>query len=120
MSQLTTNTTTINECIALANSLPDAGSSGGGSTIETCNVEFALDAPPDPGTIVYSVDAYGNLQETDLSFVSITIQKNTIIAIEGWSGMSSTSGASGNVQLLFYNSGYAAFFVTGDCTLTYG
>lgn len=117
MSQLTTNTTTIDECIALANSLPDAGSGGGGSTIETCNVEFDLDAPPDPRTIVYSVDAYGNLQEADFSFLRITIQKNTIIVIEGWSGMSSTSG---NVQLLFYDSGYAAFFVTGDCTLTYG
>lgn len=118
MSQLTTNTTTIDECIALANSLPDAGSGGGGSTIETCNVGFILDAPPDPGTIVYGVDAYGNLQEISFNTVSsITIQKNTIIAIESWS---STSSTSGNVQLLFYDSGYAAFFVTGDCTLTYG
>lgn len=33
MSQLTTNTTTIDECIALANSLPDAGSGGGESFI---------------------------------------------------------------------------------------
>lgn len=117
MSQLTTNTTTIDECIALANSLPEAGSGGGGSTIETCNVEFVLESPLDPGTIVYSVDTDGNLQETSFHPYSITIQKNTIIAIEGWSSMSSTSG---NIQLLFYDSGYAAFFVTGDCTLTYG
>ena len=36
MSQLTTNTTTIDECITLANSLPDAGSGGG--AVETCTV----------------------------------------------------------------------------------
>lgn len=39
MSQLTTNTTSIDECIALANALPDAGSGGGGS-VETCSVEI--------------------------------------------------------------------------------
>lgn len=38
MSQLTTNTTTIDECIALANSLPDAGSGSGGTAVETCTV----------------------------------------------------------------------------------
>lgn len=38
MSQLTTNTTTIDECIALANSLPDAESGSGGATVGTCTV----------------------------------------------------------------------------------
>lgn len=37
MSQLTTNTTTIDELITMANSLPDVGS-GGGSEVETCTI----------------------------------------------------------------------------------
>lgn len=39
MSQLTTNTTTIDELITMANNLPNAGSSG---AAETCTVEITL------------------------------------------------------------------------------
>ena len=39
MSQLSTNTTLIDECISIANTLPDAGGGGTGS-IETCSVQF--------------------------------------------------------------------------------
>lgn len=46
MSQLTTNTTTINECIALANTLPDAGSGGSGASVETSNVTIAASTFP--------------------------------------------------------------------------
>lgn len=40
MSQLSTNTTLIDECISIANTLPDAGGGGGGS-IETCTIKYS-------------------------------------------------------------------------------
>lgn len=41
MSQLETNTTTIDELITMANNLPDAGT-GGGITAKTCKLAFDL------------------------------------------------------------------------------
>ena len=57
MSQLTTNTTTIDELITMANNLPDAGSGGEDVSAETAeytslltDLEAAVDALPDAGS----------------------------------------------------------------------
>lgn len=57
MSQLTTNTTTIDELITIANNLPDAGSGGEDVSAETAeytelltDLETAIDALPDAGS----------------------------------------------------------------------
>lgn len=56
MSQLTTNTTTIDELITLANNLPDAGGGGEDVSAETAeytelldDLETAIDALPEAG-----------------------------------------------------------------------
>ena len=57
MSQLTTNTTTIDELITIANNLPDAGGGGSSGGVETCTVVIEASAYP---TIVYYVDPKTN------------------------------------------------------------
>ena len=78
MSQLTPNTPTRDECIALANSLPDAGSGGGGESFITNKLNGAEvrtdDAPAGSENVI-------NLYQSSkpLSFVSLIAAKDYLI-----------------------------------------
>lgn len=77
MSQLTTNTVTIDELITMANNLPDAGSGGsGGGSVETCTVTIGADSGLS-GPVYCTV-----LSETGASFNTFTHNYNEVSTIE--------------------------------------
>lgn len=120
MSQLTTNTTTIDECIALANSLPDAGCGGGGSGGGTCTVELLANGPIASSITFDYINADGVLDvescsNMDLMMgVQLVVQSNTPIA-----SISSISSAAepegGAIKINQY-----CYHITGDATIYIG
>lgn len=116
MSQLTTNTTTIDECIALANSLPDAGS-GGGGTVETCSFSATY---PISFTVIYTTGSgepawTAGYDET----VTVEVMKNTLVTFWTDSGRCGYS-CTGDVSLFYGNDSFGpvVLHVTGDGTFT--
>jgi hypothetical protein len=97
------------------NSLPEAGGSGGGSSFETCTVQFVQGDGPAGGTplLVYYTDTDINPQILN-GLGSFTVPKNTIIAIDGWSAMCKASGAT----QLFYLTGLAAYRISENAIFT--
>lgn len=98
------------------NSLPDAGSGGGGS-VETCTGTFEVFAPILSATVFYM---NGNMEVESKTFNamggSFTVAKGTIFYISSWSSMSSQSS---NCTLLNYNNQQAIFSASGDFSLVY-
>lgn len=77
MSQLTTNTTTIDELITLANNLPDAGSGGsGGGSVETCTVTIGA------GSLMSGPVYCTVLSETGANFNTFTHEYNEVSTVE--------------------------------------
>ena len=96
---LNSNTTGLEEILASVNALPDAGSGGGGGSVETCTVTFSTwgsFSEPEMGEgIVYYSDGNGAVKNTQYSIFNdtvITVAKNSLIAIKGgWNGNMSTA-----------------------------
>jgi hypothetical protein len=95
--RLQTNNTNLQALIDKANTLPDAGGSGGGS-VETCTVKFGGKTPP--GTEIYYLDQAMTLQYATVNGnTEYTILKDTIFIVLGYSdttldGYSSICGNS--------------------------
>lgn len=122
-TQLQTNNTTLDGYIARINAakevaagLPEAG----GSIIsESCEVslETAGIAPETP--TIYYVSPDMTLEHFNFSPGGgdiIAIAKNSIVYLADWTNY---SYASEGASLINYNTGDAAYFISGDCTLTY-
>lgn len=88
-TQLQTNNTTLDALITRVNaakdtaaSLPEAGSSGGGS-VET--ITITCTTLPDPGTVIYYMDETMTLQQKSVSRnAQYTIVKGTIFIVNNW------------------------------------
>ena len=83
-SRLQTNNTNLQALINKANALPDAGSGdGGGSSgggIESCTI--TITDRPDPGTVMYYIDANMTFCETTIMRnASYTVAKNSIFVV---------------------------------------
>lgn len=95
------------------------GSSGGGGSVETCTVAVRQDGPLSPMPTYptfYYTDENLSIKTLTRNSADITIAKNTVIAISGWSGM---CYAEGSCEEIFHASLNAAYKVTGDCTMYY-
>lgn len=115
------NTTDLQAILDAVNALPEAGSGGssGGGSIETCDCEFACDAPSMDDATVYYVN--GNMEVSTKSFAvmdgtRITVAKNTIVTVVPWTSMCSTSG---NCSKLMSSAIGGSFIINGDTTITY-
>ena len=64
----------------------------------------------------YYTDENLSIKTLTRNSADITIAKNTVIAISGWSGM---CYAEGSCEEIFHASLNAAYKVTGDCTMYY-
>lgn len=53
LTQLQTNNTNLQACINKANALPEAGSGGGGGSVETCTVNISSEIP------IYAISYFG-------------------------------------------------------------
>ena len=119
-TQLQTNNTELSSLIeAIRDKAAGSGSSGGGS-IETCVVAVETDGPSAPGfsgPSFYYTDENMSLKFIETGSGAFTVAKNTIIVINGWSGSSGV--VNGSSEQIFYSAGYAAYKITGDCTLSY-
>ena len=113
---LDTLITRVNAAKDTAASLPEAGGSGGGS-VETCTVtinpgKFGVDSG-----IFYYTDNNMNIQHTEYTNSAVlTVAKNTLIYIEGWSSYNTFSGSCTN---LFFLQGKAVFTINGDCEFNF-
>lgn len=121
MSQLTTNTTTIDECLVLANSLPDAGSGG---SVGTCTVMLeasALIYRPYSCCYTYMNDS-GDITSEEVSnspnSISLTIENvvcGSIICVN-WARNTMVSMGSAitttNAELMMYNQLLTAIHIT--------
>ena len=97
-----------------------AASGGGGGSVETCTVNYVVDAPTmNQPTIYYTNSSLSaTLIQSSTMGISFQVAKNTIIYFDtGWSAMSTVSGGA---TLIGYALERAAFVITGNCTLTYG
>ena len=136
MSNLTTNTTTIQNLISKINNLPSAGSGGGGS-VETCTVTFAIDDMYDPdientrpGHIWIAATKVENGVKSNFadwiySGDTLVVEKNSFIAT-GAFGVISGGFLNGGLTTSFgediiYGGGRPRIYsivVTNDCTIT--
>jgi hypothetical protein len=93
-TQLQTNNTALDGYIARINaakevaaSLPEAGGSGGGGSIETCTVTINGDGPLFGNEIIYYSNGTGALQSSDFpdfaETITISVQKNSILVDSG-------------------------------------
>lgn len=145
MSQLTTNTTTIDELITLASNLPDAGSggedissetaeytslltdletavdalpdAGGGGSVETCTVTLANHAKVAYTTrLVDGAMSFGRPNSANSPIEEVV--KNTTVTVFSDSGKYNAITVTGDAILEdSYSSAYA-IFVRGDCTVS--
>ena len=102
MSQLTTNTATIDELITMANNLPDAGSGGGsGGSVETCTVTVNGGGNPlQAFYTTYENGIYGNGYRY-LDGEMANVMCYTVICIEYYNTSARpTVQTSGDVELL--------------------
>lgn len=97
-----------------------SGGSGGGS-VETCTVSVEIDGLTPSLPIFYYIDANIQLQQLSVGMMGSTfnVVKNTILVIENWSSMSPSSVEGSGYSRIFYSYGNAAYYITGDCTLTF-
>lgn len=118
-SELTQQDSLIAQIQSAIDELPDAGSGGSSGGIETCTVVITDDGSPlGPGMepIFYYVDQNGTIQQIASVSCTLTVMKNSIIAITGWSA---GSNGTGQCSEIFYGIGNAAYSINGDSTLTY-
>lgn len=90
---------------------------GGGASAETVTISLQYKFPVS-GSLYY-VGETGAVETTnvDNTPASIVIQKNSILAMyQCWS---SYSKIGDNAELLYYYSGCAAIYITGNTTLTF-
>lgn len=141
LTQLQANNQSLQACINKANSLPDAGSGGGGGSIETCTVTFSIGMVWDvsmemytPGALrVMAVTVEGNemtLRDhmSPASAVrnggTLTVAKNSLISFVardiGSTAVASSITVSNNVPSSIIGSYIfgASFMITSDCTIT--
>ena len=93
-----------------------AASPGGGGNVEMCTVTIGNRAPAFSANFWYMNE---NMEINSINIKSpgsLAVAKNTILAIQGWSTMSS---ASGSYEEIGQTSMCTAYVITGDCTLTY-
>lgn len=88
----------------------------GGASIETCTVIFKRSSPTPDIPIYYFTDANMMSQSISERNGTVTVPKNTIIAVTGWTTMSTHSG---NCTQIFNTTAKAAYLISGDSTLTY-
>ena len=117
MSQLTTNTTTIDELITIANNLPDAGSGGSGG-VETCTVTLAGEASEMCYTKYVDGVFSGDTMMKDVT-VSAEVVKNTVVTVMPYTAKYRNYTITGDATFIAILSSSAhMFFVTGDCTIS--
>lgn len=92
------------------------GSGGSGGSLETISGRIWFDGLPAPdvtGGSVYYIDGSSEVKttswNTDIS-ARISVLKNSIVVVTGWSSMSTVSGGS----LVYYNMQTGVYFVTDD------
>lgn len=92
--------------------------SGGGGSVETCTITISPDTmiAPESPTYYYTDATTMTIASLSTQNALITVPKNSIIAIVGWSSYSLTSGLCSEI---FYNNFHAAYQITGDCVFTF-
>ena len=112
MSQLITNTTTINELITLANNLPDVGS-GGGTSVETCTLNLRIECYNSSKFyfIASSVDEDGNITAYSENFYLGT-EESYMITINALQG-SAVGIVSDNAMSMEYSMSDGAVIISG-------
>ena len=103
----------------MAASLPEAGSGGsggGGGGFETISGRITYDGPPVPGGAtgqIFYIDGSSNYQSStwnsDFS-TQITVLKNSIVVVTGWSTLSGVRGGSE----VYDSMKTGVYFVTDD------
>ena len=92
------------------------GNISGGASIETCAITIKRSSPMPDTPTYYFTDTNMMSQSISERNGTITVPKNTIVAITGWTTMSTHSG---NCTQLFCEIGQSAYLIRGDCILTY-
>jgi hypothetical protein len=114
-TRLQTNNTNLQALIDKANSLPDAGSSGGGS-VETCTVTLIGEAPIIGAEKFWYTDETLNIRYVSLpdfnETTTLTVVKNSIVFIYS----SGSTRVVGNITEL-NNGTDKACFVSGDASI---
>ena len=118
MSQLTTNTSSLQAILATVNALPEAGS-GGGSGGGTCTVEI-LAVGPVPSMNLYYMDSTGSVirksyEASDL-MMGITLTVKAITPIAADHVISSVKPPEGDIIAV----GSYCYYVRGDGTIYLG
>lgn len=83
MSQLTTNTTSLQAILDAVNALPEAGS-GGGASVETCtvNINFTSSGSPDIFAVEGVTTTNGTLDVLDVEFTP-SAGDTSVFTVEG-------------------------------------
>ena len=91
-----------------------AAAGGSGVSIEPCTINFRLDSLVSEFPIMYYINPDTMTVETITSApnTTVTIAAQTIMVLTKTSAMSYMNG---NAEQIFYNQGYAAYVVTGNC-----
>jgi hypothetical protein len=115
-TRLQTNNTNLQALIDKANSLPDAGGSGGGGSIETCTLTLRGACPLNGDETVHYINSSLTAQSADfpdmMATNTLTVVKNSFVFFVG----SLTLGASGGITRITTISG-RLYFISGDATL---
>lgn len=144
MSNLTTNTASLQEILDAVNALPEAGGGGSsGGSVKTCTVTITYEEVYGSGTIIDGVipviKADGSLghvvlselpaTETQIPNVNIGISHMikvenvptpSVIAVCDTNFGGKLGPCTGNAQQLYLSEflDYCAYMVTGDCTIS--
>ena len=94
----------------------ESGGNSGSGSIETCTGTLTFDAPPDLITIYYINSAMQLSSFTAESETTFNPIKNSIIYIDRWNSMGYSNGSA---ELIEYETGKAAYYITGNFTLIY-
>lgn len=114
-TRLQTNNTNLQTLINKANSLPEAGGSGGGGSVEMCTVTIVVNAPNFNDFTVYSSDS--NLQIVTTTIPGRTggtfqAAKGTIAVVTPWEGATLDSN---QIYGSGHNGGIGAWIITENC-----
>ena len=124
MPQLSTNTTLIDECISIANTLPDAG---GGGSAEMCTVTCVNNTDGDIDFAHTTATGYDNPYMGGNSTLSFETKKGSLFALYGESVKDALANdviVEGNAVLLLSSENQDGvtlfvFYTDGNCTITF-
>lgn len=120
LTRLQAVSSSLDTAIGKANSLPNAGSGGGGGSVETCTVTIQKTMRSNTATVKYT-DVDSNLGEytTTITTMSKTleVQKNTMIVVISADGISASGAYTQTYNVILEAT---VFYIAGDTVISIG